>query len=98
MFNGPQNPVGQLGQLGTLNLGLDSQSQGLPRGHGRRHSVNVVNKPAGQGGSISYGNPYTGQEGFDDGFVPPPGFGGHSRQTSRADSSWRISEYHYLIL
>ncbi|KAJ6539961.1 hypothetical protein B0H10DRAFT_2170622 [Mycena sp. CBHHK59/15] len=93
-FGGPQNPMGQFGNLGTLNLGLDGQAQGIPRGHGRRHSVNVVNKPGGpvgNGGSISYGNPYAGQDGFEDGFGPAS-FGGHSRQPSRvADSSWRIN-------
>ncbi|KII95138.1 hypothetical protein PLICRDRAFT_203503 [Plicaturopsis crispa FD-325 SS-3] len=89
---GQQNAMGQFGSLNGLNLGLDGQTQGVPRGHGRRHSVNVVNKSGGQaGGSISYGNPYAGQEGFDDGFQAPPGFGGHSRQASRADSSWRIN-------
>lgn len=89
-FGGLQNPMGQFGNLGGLNLGLDGQSQGIPRGHGRRHSVNVVNKAGGQP-SISYPNPYAGQDGFDDGFTAPA-FGGHSRQVSRADSSWRISE------
>ncbi|KAF8076455.1 SSD1 protein [Lyophyllum atratum] len=90
-FGGLQNPMGQFGNIGGLNLGLDGQTQGIPRGHGRRHSVNVVNKASGQPGmgSISYGNPYAGQEGFDDGFAPP--MGGHSRQVSRADSSWRIN-------
>ncbi|KAJ7179085.1 SSD1 protein [Mycena filopes] len=90
-FGGLQNPMGQFGNLGTLNLGLDGQPQGIPRGHGRRHSVNVVNKagPA-NGGSISYGNPYAGQDGFDDGFNPASF--GHSRQPSRVpDSSWRIN-------
>lgn len=84
-----QGLMGQLG-LGNVNLGLDGQPQGLPRGHGRRHSVNVVNKSGGQPGmgSISFnGLP----DGFEDGFAPPPGFGGHSRQASRADSSWRLS-------
>ncbi|KAG5638203.1 hypothetical protein H0H81_001300 [Sphagnurus paluster] len=91
-FGGLQNPMGQFGNMGGLNLGLDGQTQGIPRGHGRRHSVNVVNKTGGQPGmgSISYGNPYVGQEGFDDGFAPPS-FAGHSRQVSRADSSWRIN-------
>ncbi|KAG6816929.1 hypothetical protein H0H87_001631 [Tephrocybe sp. NHM501043] len=88
-FGGPQNPISQFGNIGGLNLGLDGQSQGLPRGHGRRHSVNVVNKGTQPNGSISYSNPY-GQDGFDDGFAPPS-FGGHSRQVSRADSSWRIN-------
>ncbi|KAG6866469.1 hypothetical protein C0991_003987 [Blastosporella zonata] len=90
-FGGLQNPMGQFGNLGGLNLGLDGQTQGIPRGHGRRHSVNVVNKGAQPGmGSISYNNPYSGQDGFDDGFAPPS-FGGHSRQVSRSDSSWRIN-------
>jgi protein SSD1 len=90
-FGAPQTAMGQFGSLGTLSLGLDGQSQGVPRGHGRRHSVNVVKTPGGQG-SVSYGNAYTGQEGFEDGFTSPATFGGHSRQASRADSSWRISE------
>ncbi|KAK7470586.1 Translational repressor [Stygiomarasmius scandens] len=83
-FGSSQNPVGQFNNLGGLNLGLDGQSQGLPRGHGRRHSVNVVNKTGGAP-SVSYNNGFN--EGFDDGFAPP----GHSRQMSRADSSWRIN-------
>jgi len=77
-------------QFPGLNLGLDGQSQGVPRGHGRRHSVNVVNKAGGHPGtgSVSYGS-YVPQDGFDDGFAPA--FNGHSRQASRADSSWRIN-------
>ncbi|KIY49261.1 RNB-domain-containing protein [Fistulina hepatica ATCC 64428] len=86
-FGGAQNPMGQFGNLGQLNLGLDGQPQGVPRGHGRRHSVNVVNKQAVPSGSISYGSPY---DGFDDGFTAPMA-GGHSRQASRADNSWRIN-------
>lgn len=85
------NPAapGQYGNMGMM--GLDGQPQGLPRGHGRRHSVNVVNKQgAPMGGSISYPNPYNGQqEGYDDGFAPP--FNAHSRQVSRADNSWRLN-------
>ncbi|KAH0587636.1 hypothetical protein H2248_006404 [Termitomyces sp. 'cryptogamus'] len=88
-FGNLQNPMGQFGNLSGLNLGLDGQTQGIPRGHGRRHSVNVVNKGAQPGiGSISF--PYVGQDGFDEGFTPPS-FNGHSRQVSRADSSWRIN-------
>lgn len=83
-FGSIQNPMGQFGNIG-LNVGLDGQAQGIPRGHGRRHSVNVVNKTASQP------NPGTGFDGFDDGFLPP-GVGGHSRQASRVDSSWRISK------
>jgi protein SSD1 len=75
-----------MGQLGLRNVGvgLDGQPQGIPRGHGRRHSVNVVNKSASQS------NAGTGQDGFDDGFAPPAALGGHSRQVSRADSTWRL--------
>ena len=90
-FNPIQNQS-NLG-LGGLHLGLDDQHQGLPRGHGRRHSVNVVNKSGNQGmGSISFGNPYASGDAFEDGFTPPSG--AHSRQVSRADSSWRISKLH----
>lgn len=91
-FGAQQNPIGQFGSYAALGVGLDGQSQNIPRGHGRRHSVNVVNKAGTQSGmgSISYSNPYAAQDGFEDGFVPPS-FGGHSRQASRADSSWRIS-------
>ncbi|TFK55930.1 RNB-domain-containing protein [Heliocybe sulcata] len=81
-----------LNNLASLNMGLDGHSQGVPRGHGRRHSVNVVNKSnSNQSISLGYGSPFGAQDGFDDGFAPPPGFGGHSRQASRADSSWRIN-------
>ncbi|XP_006460291.1 hypothetical protein AGABI2DRAFT_192038 [Agaricus bisporus var. bisporus H97] len=89
-----QNPMGQFGNLASLNMNLDGQSPTVPRGHGRRHSVNVVNKNIGNSGN---GNPGTfafpsTQEGYEDGFVAPPGLnGGHSRQVSRADSTWRIN-------
>jgi protein SSD1 len=83
------NPSGQqalMGQLGLRNvsLGLDGQPQGVPRGHGRRHSVNVVNKSASQS------NVSVGQDAYEDGFAPPMALGGHSRQVSRADSAWRL--------
>ncbi|KAF8974509.1 hypothetical protein BDZ97DRAFT_29165 [Flammula alnicola] len=85
-FGNIQHPMGQFGNIGGLNLGLDGQTQGVPRGHGRRHSVNVVNKSASQTNisSLAY-------DGFDDGFAPAVSMGGHSRQTSRVDSSWRIN-------
>ncbi|KAF6762266.1 SSD1 protein [Ephemerocybe angulata] len=90
-----QNPMGQFGNMGGLNMGLDGQTQGIPRGHGRRHSVNVVNKSVSQGntGSISFANPFAEGNTFEDGFQPPAAapFGGHSRQGSRVDSSWRIN-------
>jgi protein SSD1 len=90
-----QNLMNQFGGM-NMNLGLDNQAPGLPRGHGRRHSVNVVNKAGGQGApnvSISYPSPYA-QENFEDGFAPPASaFGAHNRQPSRTtDSSWRISK------
>jgi protein SSD1 len=96
MAGGPganfQNPMGQFANLPSMGVGLDGQTQNISRGHGRRHSVNVVNKNTGNTGSNSFAFPST-QEGFDDGFTPPPGFnGGHSRQVSRADSTWRISK------
>ncbi|KAI0268262.1 RNB-domain-containing protein [Gloeopeniophorella convolvens] len=82
-LGGQQALMSQLG-LGNVSLGLDGQPQGIPRGHGRRHSVNVVNKSTSQS-SIGFN-----QDGFDDGFAPPAALGGHSRQVSRADSSWRM--------
>jgi len=49
-------------------MGLDGQTAGIPRGHGRRHSVNVLNKTVGQSiGSFEEG----GFEPFDDGFNQP---------------------------
>ncbi|KAF8655224.1 hypothetical protein AX16_003131 [Volvariella volvacea WC 439] len=91
-FGGMQNPIGQFGNIGGLSLGLDNQQPtGVPRGHGRRHSVNVVNKAAvPQSGVNSVAYPYS-NDGFDDGFTPPTIAGGHSRQASRADSTWRIN-------
>lgn len=73
-------------------LGLDTP-QGIPRGHGRRHSVNVFNnKSTGPNASISYPNPYA-QDTFDDTFIQPQ-VTAHSRQASRAESTWRMSEFH----
>ena len=76
---------------GGVGLGVSSDDQqGVPRGHGRRHSVNVLNNATQN--NLRPFNQFS-QDGFDDGFVPPAAFGGHSRQASRADSTWRISEY-----
>ncbi|TFK75854.1 RNB-domain-containing protein [Pluteus cervinus] len=91
----PMSPAGPQAAMPfpTFHPGLESQAPGgVPRGHGRRHSVNVVNKTGGQPGmgSISLGGSFLPQEGFDDGFVPP-NFNGHARQASRADSTWRIN-------
>ncbi|KAH9006825.1 SSD1 protein [Lactarius hatsudake] len=85
-FGAPSNPSALMSQLGLRNvsLGLDGQPQSISRGHGRRHSVNVVNKSGSQ-------STIGGQDGFDDGFAPPTALGGHSRQVSRADSAWRLN-------
>ena len=90
--SGQQALMSQLG-LRNVSLGLDGQPQGIPRGgHGRRHSVNVVNKSGNQStGGI-------GQDGYEDGFAPPPALGGHSRQVSRAESSWRLSMFPSSVL
>lgn len=85
-LGGPQNPMGQFGQLGNFGLGLDSQPPGIPRGHGRRHSVNVLNKTSGHQG-LSASIHANNLDGFDDGFVPPAALNGHSRN----DSAWRIN-------
>jgi protein SSD1 len=90
-LGGPNNQSALMSQLGLRNVGvgvgLDGQPQGVPRGHGRRHSVNVVNKAASQS-SVS-----VGQDGYEDGFTPTAALGGHSRQVSRADSAWRLSTF-----
>ncbi|KAI0347280.1 RNB-domain-containing protein [Trametopsis cervina] len=75
-----------MGQFGNVGLGFDAQPQGVPRGHGRRHSVNVLNKtggPQGLSASIHASN----LDGFEDGFVAPAALNGHAR----ADSAWRIN-------
>ena len=68
---GAPSPMGQFGNLGPLSglsMGLDGQASGIPRGHGRRHSVNVLNKASGQHiGSLEDG----GFEPFEDGFNQP---------------------------
>lgn len=82
-------PMGQFGQPGGLGMGLDNQPQGIPRGHGRRHSVNVLNnKSSGQPGlgSMFPNN----SDGFEDGFVPPAA-GLAGSQHARSDSTWRIN-------
>ena len=80
-----QGLMGQLGLAG-MGVGLDGQPQGIPRGHGRRHSVNVINKSNSQPGGFGS---ISGFDSFDDGFMPPAALGGHSRQASRADAGWR---------
>jgi protein SSD1 len=67
------------GALGVAPQGEDGNGA---RGHGRRHSMNVLNKqPMGTFGQNTH-------DGFDDGFAPPAALGGHSRNPSTA---WRKS-------
>lgn len=84
---GPQSAMGQFGQLGNMGMGMDSHPPGIPRGHGRRHSVNVVNKSGGQSISSMFPN---NSDGFDDGFAPPAALIGGS-QHARSESAWRIN-------
>lgn len=79
-----------MGQFSAPMPSISGDIQQNARGHSRRHSVNVLNKTAGPGASISYPNAFA-QEGFEDGFNPPPAGNAHSRQASRADSSWRMN-------
>lgn len=89
------NQFGTMGQFtAPTGIGLD-MPQNLPRGHGRRHSVNVINKNNVSGGSISFPPSY---DNFEDGFVPPSNLTGHSRQPSRADSTWRISKLQFFFV
>lgn len=65
-----------------------------PKGHGRRHSVNVLNK--GHASQPSEFFSYQGVGGFDDTFqpsgdAPPVPSNQHNRNASKADSSWRIN-------
>lgn len=86
-FGGPQAAMGQFGNLNGLGMGLDGQPSGVPRGHGRRHSVNVLNKSGSQPGLGALGFSQS-VDGYDDGFNAPGNMGnGHSRN----DSSWRIN-------
>ena len=88
-FAGPQAAMGQFGNISSLGVSVDAQPPGVPRGHGRRHSVNVLNKSSGAPSLNAMGFSQS-QDGFEDGFTPPPalGSGGHVR----TDSTWRISK------
>jgi hypothetical protein len=79
-------------------LGLPSfgEESNIYRAHGRRHSVNVLNKtPQSNSFGLSAPSPI---DGFEDGFSAPPAMGGHSRSGSRVDSSWRISKFYLLYM
>lgn len=89
------NQFGTMGQFtAPTNLGLDLP-QSLPRGHGRRHSVNVINKGNSPGASVSFPVSY---DNYEDGFSNQTNMSNHSRQPSRADSTWRISEYPLVFI
>ena len=88
-FGAQQSAMGQFGSIGGMGMGLDGQPSAVPRGHGRRHSVNVLNKSSGQPSLASLGFSHSA-DGFDDGFIPPASLGGPGH--NRSDSSWRISE------
>jgi protein SSD1 len=90
----PGMSVPNMDTASALGLGL-SATPGTRGGHGRRHSMNVINKNpttagpdlAGMSSNFAVNNL---DGGYDDGFAPPAvGGGGHSRQPSRADPSWR---------
>ncbi|KAG8989799.1 hypothetical protein FRB90_002059, partial [Tulasnella sp. 427] len=89
-FPNYNNPMGGFGLGGGVGLGIASQDPGNKGSHGRRHSVNVINKAAEQGGAAAGLFNGAQNDGFDDGFMPVMP-GGHSRQASRADSSWRMN-------
>ncbi|KAG8764016.1 hypothetical protein FRC11_006287 [Ceratobasidium sp. 423] len=87
------SPMGNFSNVnlnGGLGLGMPpEQNPNAPRGHGRRHSVNVINKSPGGGETLGQFNYAYEQDGYGDGFAPPPS--GHNRQASRSDASWRIN-------
>ncbi|QRV72666.1 hypothetical protein RhiJN_00680 [Ceratobasidium sp. AG-Ba] len=89
---GPMGNFGGMGMNNGLGMGLPAeQNPNVPRGHGRRHSVNVINKSPGGGETLGQFNyPYNQpNDGYEDGFAPPQT--GHNRQASRSDASWRIN-------
>lgn len=98
MQGGPMANFGGMGVNNGIGMGLPAeQNPNMPRGHGRRHSVNVINKTPGGGETLGQFNyPYNqgpaANDGYDDGFAPAPP-SGHNRAASRSDASWRISEY-----
>lgn len=76
------NSISSLGAYGgSFGVAPQGEDVNAMRGHGRRHSVNVLNKQSiGSFGGL--------QDGFEDGFNPPAALGGHSRAASRADPTW----------
>ncbi|CAE7079676.1 unnamed protein product [Rhizoctonia solani] len=89
-MGGPLGNFGNVNLNGGLGLGMPpEQNPNAPRGHGRRHSVNVINKSPGGGETLGQFNYSYEQDGYGDGFAPPPT--GHNRQASRSDASWRIN-------
>ncbi|KAF8314752.1 RNB-domain-containing protein [Clavulina sp. PMI_390] len=86
-----------VGGFGMPNMPMPSMDfgMGMPGmanrggGHGRRHSMNVINKNTGPiPGDLAASASFGANDGFEDGFGAPGG-GGHSRQASRAEGNWR---------
>jgi len=95
----PGMGVSNLDASSALGLGLGAAPGARGGGHGRRHSMNVINKNPTAGADVGGIGPNFAANsldgGYDDGFTPPPpavGAGSHSRQVSRADPSWRGSK------
>lgn len=89
-FGGPQSAMGQFGQMSNMGMSMDA---GIPRGHGRRHSVNVLNKTSTQPGMGSIFS----MDGFDDGFMAPaPMNNPPPPQHNRSDSAWRMSKFQFI--
>ncbi|KAG8761464.1 hypothetical protein FRC14_003877 [Serendipita sp. 396] len=88
-FQGGFQPPAPAGGFVGGGMGLDQ----APKGHGRRHSVNVLNK--GHASQPSQFFSYSGVDEFDENFQTPanapPVPTQHNRNASRADSSWRIN-------
>ncbi len=94
MLMGQSNTFGLAGMpVPNVNSFGGSQLFGedgvLARGHGRRHSVNVINKTAPS-------SAFSLQDGFEDGFNSPAPFA-HSRNPSRVDPGWRMSTLFFLF-
>ena len=90
------NQFSAMGQFAVpSNIGFDLP-QGFPRGHGRRHSVNVINnKGNGIGSSTNF--PSVPFDNYEEEYSTQPGISSHSRQSSHNESSWRISKCPRLL-
>lgn len=92
-FQNNYQPPAPVSSFTGGGMGLDQAS--IPKGHGRRHSVNVPSK--GHASQPSQFFSYNGIDDLDGGFqapanAPPVPITQHNRNPSKADSSWRISK------